>query len=241
MPNVMHAPCFFAGFDQTRACLFVSRQQKMRQARHRMSNHVVSIAHDAIARAVMRRRDVHVSSAERERHRFFAIRGNEQPVGPELVDNMSQHLQLRCRSFESCRVTIRVDQVLDARDDRKSICFDLFDCMTMPWRQVCAGHYQLKLQLGMIDNRAQDCSLQEILGANRSDAKHASSSHTLSSASQLPAARISSAALSGWLSRRSSVDRPWTKSPCACRYEKWWFQRCTRTSQPMRLKSSVCR
>ncbi len=44
----------------------------------------------------------------------------------------------------------------------------------MKRREVSSGDNELKLELGMIDDRAQDRSLQEILGANRSDAEDAS-------------------------------------------------------------------
>src|SRR5215212_4822682 len=181
-----------------------------------MTNHVVSIADNAIARTVMRGRDVHVSAAECERHRLFAIRRHQQPVGPQFVNKVSQNLQLRRCAFEPRGVTIRVDQIFNTRDDRKAICLDIVYRVTMQRRQVRAGHDELELEFGMIDNRAQDRPLQEILGANRSDAQYASFGHTLSSASQLPAFEISSAALSGSLSRRSSVDKSGTKSPCAC-------------------------
>ena len=75
--NRRYAPLFLARLDQTLARVFVSRQQQMRQPRHRMSNHVVDITHHAIAGGVVRHRETEISAAHRKRDRLLAIARQE--------------------------------------------------------------------------------------------------------------------------------------------------------------------
>src|SRR5689334_4768812 len=75
--DVVYAPLFFTGANQSRACFFVRREQQVSETRHCMPDHVVNIPDYVIAGAVMSDRNSEIRATKSHRHRFFTIGGRQ--------------------------------------------------------------------------------------------------------------------------------------------------------------------
>src|SRR5690242_7617817 len=69
MSDVVYAPLFFTGTNESRACFFVGREQQVSETRDGVAHHVINVADDVIAGAVVCGWNSEIRAAKSHRHR----------------------------------------------------------------------------------------------------------------------------------------------------------------------------
>src|SRR4030095_3316132 len=92
---------------------------------------------------------------------------------------MYQHLQLIGRAAQACSIAIGVDKTLNAIGYRKTVGFNLLNCVAVKWRKVCSRHDELQLERRVVHNRLEYGTLKKILRAYTCDREDATFGHLL--------------------------------------------------------------